>query len=152
MVHLNNARPHNSRKSGTALTGTKAHRIPAPAYSPVLSPSDFFLFGMPKERTSGTSSSSPDALISAINALMASLSKDQLISVYKNWMKRLNWLIKHRGSTTANESNCILLTAMLTEIARYYKLSDCRIEEALRLIPGDDPLKVARLLFHHCHQ
>jgi hypothetical protein len=96
MIHLDNARPHNSRKSEAALTVTKARRILAPAYSPDLSPSDFFPFGMLKDRMSGTSSSSPDALISAISELIAPLPKDQLVSVYRNWTKGFNWEIKHR--------------------------------------------------------
>jgi hypothetical protein len=49
MVHLDNARPHNSRKSEAALTATNARRILAPAYSPEISQSDFFLYGMLKE-------------------------------------------------------------------------------------------------------
>jgi hypothetical protein len=103
MVHPDNTRPHNSRQSGAAFTATRASRIPAPAYSPDLLPSDFFLFGMLKERMSRTSYSSPDELISAISELIASLPKDQLVSVYKNRMKRLNWLIKYRGSIIAGE-------------------------------------------------
>jgi hypothetical protein len=90
MVHLDNARPHNSRKSPAAHTATKTRRIPAPAYSPDLSPSDFFLFGMFKERMSGTIYSSADELISAISELIASPPKDQLVSLYKNWMNHLN--------------------------------------------------------------
>jgi hypothetical protein len=101
MVHLDNARPPNSRKSEAALTATKPRGIAAPAYSPDPSLSDFF-FGMLEERMSGTPYGSPDELISAISELIASLPKDQLVSVYKNWMKRLNCVIKHRGSTTAN--------------------------------------------------
>jgi hypothetical protein len=58
---------------------------------------------MLKERMSEISSSSPNELISARRELIASLPKDQLASVYKNWMKRVNWVIKHRGSTTASE-------------------------------------------------
>jgi hypothetical protein len=96
MSHLDNARPHNSRKSQAALSVAKPRRIPAPTYSPDLSQSDFFLFGMLKERMLGTLYSSTDELISAISELIAS-PKDQLVSVYKTWMKRLNWLIKHRG-------------------------------------------------------
>jgi hypothetical protein len=97
MVHLANARSPNSRKSETALRATKVRRIPAPAYSPDLTPSDFFLFGMLKERMSGTSYSSPYELISVTSGLIASLPKDRLVSIYNNWMKRLNWVIKHRG-------------------------------------------------------
>jgi hypothetical protein len=51
---------------------------------------------MLKERMSGTSYSSPDELISVRSELAASLPKDQLASVYKNWMKRLNCVSKHR--------------------------------------------------------
>jgi hypothetical protein len=84
MVHPDNGRPHNSRKSEAALTATKARRIPAPAYSPHLPPVDFFLFGMPKEQISGTAYSSSDELISSINELIASLPKDELVSICKN--------------------------------------------------------------------
>jgi hypothetical protein len=84
IVHLDNARPHNSRKGEAVLTATKARRISAPAYSPDHSPSDFFLFGIFKERMSGTSYSSPGELISAISELIASLPKDHLVRVYKS--------------------------------------------------------------------
>jgi hypothetical protein len=97
MVHLDNPRPHNSRKREVAVTATKACRIPASACSPDLSPRNFFPLGMLKERIWGTSYGSPNELISAISVLIASFPKDQLVSVYKNWMKRLNWVIKHRG-------------------------------------------------------
>jgi hypothetical protein len=83
MVHLDNPRPRNNRKSQAALTATKVRRIPAPAYSPDLFPSAFFLFVMLKERMLGTSYSSPDELVSAISELTASLPKDQLVSVYE---------------------------------------------------------------------
>jgi hypothetical protein len=78
MAHLDNAGLHNSRKSEAALPATKACRIPAPAHSPDQSPSDFFLFGMLKERMSGTSYSSSDELIYAIGELLALFPKDQL--------------------------------------------------------------------------
>jgi hypothetical protein len=90
MVDMDNARPHSSKKSEAALIVTKSGRIPAPAYSPDRCANDFFLFGMLKERMLGTFYNSPDELISAINELIASLPKDQHVSVYKNWMKRLN--------------------------------------------------------------
>jgi hypothetical protein len=73
MVHLDDARPHNSRKSEAALTATKARKIPASVYS------------------------SPNELISAISELIVSLPKGQFAGVYENWMKRINWVIKHRG-------------------------------------------------------
>jgi hypothetical protein len=95
MVHLDNAWPHNSSKSEAALPAIKSRRIPAPGYSSDLSPSDFFLFGMLNERMSRTLSSPRDELISAISEPIASFQKDQLASVDKNWMERLNWVMKH---------------------------------------------------------
>jgi hypothetical protein len=50
---------------------------------------------MLKERISGTSGSSTGELIFTISEPIVSLTKDQLVSVYQNWMKRLNWVIKH---------------------------------------------------------
>jgi hypothetical protein len=58
---------------------------------------------MLKKRMLETSYSSPAELISAISELITSLPKDQFASVYKNWIKRLNWVIEHRGSSTASE-------------------------------------------------
>jgi hypothetical protein len=72
--------------------------VPVPASSPDLSPNDFFLFGVLKERISGTSDSPPDERISATSELITSLHTNQLVSIYKNWMERLNWVIKHRGT------------------------------------------------------
>jgi hypothetical protein len=79
MIHLDNARPHNSRESQTGLTATKTRRISASVYSLDLSPNDFFFFGMLKERTSGTSYRSPDELISSMSELITSFPKDQLV-------------------------------------------------------------------------
>jgi hypothetical protein len=53
---------------------------------------------------SGKSYSSPDELISAMSELVASLSKDKLVSVYKNWMKRLSWVMKHQGGALPSVS------------------------------------------------
>jgi hypothetical protein len=85
-----------AEKSEAALPATKARRVPAPAHSPNLSPNDFFLFGMLKEPMSRTYSS-PDELISTISELNASLPKDQLASVYKNWITCINRMIKHQA-------------------------------------------------------
>jgi hypothetical protein len=52
---------------------------------------------MLNEQMSGTSYSSANELISAVTELIASLPKDQLVTVYKNSKKRFNWVTKHRG-------------------------------------------------------
>jgi hypothetical protein len=103
MAHLDDVRPHNSRKSAEALTPTKAGRIPAPAHSPDLFPSDFFLFEMVKEQMPGSSYSWPHELVCVISEVIVSHRKDQLVSADRYWIKRLKWVIKHQWSTTASQ-------------------------------------------------
>jgi hypothetical protein len=50
-VHLDNARPDNSRQSIDCLQFTKARRMAQPAHSSDLAPRDFFLFGDLKQKT-----------------------------------------------------------------------------------------------------
>jgi hypothetical protein len=71
MVHLDNARRHNSRKSQEVLTGIKSRRIITPAYIPDFSLSFFFVFGMVKKRMSGSSYSILHELIFAISGVIA---------------------------------------------------------------------------------
>ena len=48
-----NARPHTSRQTQCALQQLELPTIPHPPYSPVLAPSDFFLFSLLKEHLNG---------------------------------------------------------------------------------------------------
>jgi transposase len=97
VIHLDNARPHNSKESTQVLQDTKARRASHPPYSPDLAPSDFFLFGALKEKLAGSSFSGPDDLISAIHQKFGEFTKDTLLRVYKNWAMRLQWVIEHDG-------------------------------------------------------
>jgi hypothetical protein len=49
IIHLDNARPHNSESSRNCIQSARAERLPHPLYKPGLAPSDFFLFGYIKE-------------------------------------------------------------------------------------------------------
>jgi hypothetical protein len=68
-MHLDNAHPHNSRKSNECLTEFCARRVPHPAYSPDLAPSYFFLFGSVKEELQNYEIHSREDLILAIRAV-----------------------------------------------------------------------------------
>jgi hypothetical protein len=96
-VHLDNARPHNSRESCECLKDFRATRIPQPAYSPDLAPSDFFLFGYLKLKLQGRTVQSRQGLILAIREVMGEISREKLISVYANWQHRLRWVIENGG-------------------------------------------------------
>jgi hypothetical protein len=98
IMHLDNARPHNSRKSNECLTEFRARRGPHSAYSSDSAPSDFFLFGMVKAKLQNYEIHSREDLILAIRAIFDQISKEMIISVYVSWIERLKWVIKNGGS------------------------------------------------------
>jgi hypothetical protein len=93
-VHLDNERPHNSHQSNDRLQSTKAQRMPQPAYSPDLAPSDFFLFGFLKQQLQGVHLADREALKTAICQLFSQIDREVLISVFVDWMERLKWVIE----------------------------------------------------------
>jgi transposase len=96
-LHLDNARPHNSRESNECLKATKAKRIIHPAYSPDLAPSDFFLFGFLKQEIQGLILPDRESLKSAIIEIFSKIDRNMLISAFQDWMTRLQWVITNKG-------------------------------------------------------
>jgi histone-lysine N-methyltransferase SETMAR len=96
-VHLDNASPHNSYQSNECLLATKARRIPQPAYSPDLAPSDFFLFGFLKQKLRGVHLADREGLKSAITQIFAEIDKDMLVSVFLDWIERIHGVINNGG-------------------------------------------------------
>jgi hypothetical protein len=97
LVHLNNVRPYNSRKSNEYLAEFHARGVPHPAYSPDRTPSDFFHFGTLKTELQNYEIHSREDLILTIRAIFDEISEETLNSVYVSWIKRLEWVIKNEG-------------------------------------------------------
>jgi hypothetical protein len=97
MVHLDNARPHNSRKSIECLEQFHAHRVPHPAYSLDFAPSVFFLFRYLKSKHLGLVIRSREDLLSEIGRIFQEILKETFISVYASWKQSIKWVIKNRG-------------------------------------------------------
>jgi len=93
-IHMDNARPH--------LIPDKLHqvglkRIPHPAYSPDLSPSDFFIFGYMKHQLQGHSFGTREELFDAVQRILYEIPKETLIAAYTSWIKRLSICISTHG-------------------------------------------------------
>jgi hypothetical protein len=71
--------------------------VPHPAYSPDLAPSDFFLFGYLKEKLIDYNCETREQRKEAIIEIFNDIPQDALVSVFMSWMKRLRWVIKHKG-------------------------------------------------------
>jgi hypothetical protein len=89
LVHLDNIRPHSSKKYKKCLTEFRACRVPHPAYSPDLTPNDFFLFGTVKTELQNYEIHNRQDLILAIRAIFDEIPKDTLNFVYVSWIKSL---------------------------------------------------------------
>jgi histone-lysine N-methyltransferase SETMAR len=96
-IHLDNARPHNSKRSTECLRTTKINRIPHPSYSPDIAPSDFFRFDYVKEKLTEYDIPDRERLKFAITHIFSQIGQETLITVFGTWIKRLKWVIKHEG-------------------------------------------------------
>jgi hypothetical protein len=103
-VHSDNVRPHNSRQSIDCLQATKARRIAQPAYSPGLTPNDFFLFGYLKQKLQGVHIPNRERLNPEIIRILAGIGPDVLISVFEDWIKMLEWVLQNGGEYHNNQT------------------------------------------------
>jgi hypothetical protein len=97
LLHLDNARAHDSRLSPETIKFPKAKRAAHPRYGPDLVPSDFFLFGYLKEKHDGTSFTPRGDLIFAIRQILSEMPEMELKNVFTNCVTKLSWVTKKGG-------------------------------------------------------
>jgi histone-lysine N-methyltransferase SETMAR len=82
IIHMDNARPHNSGSSRNCIQSARAERLPHPPYSPGLAPSDFFFFGYIKEELTDydcrTREELKSAIIEIFNQILLRLTSSSL--------------------------------------------------------------------------
>jgi histone-lysine N-methyltransferase SETMAR len=92
-LHMDNAKPHRSKKSIDKADEMGFVLVPHPPYSPDIAPSDFFLFGYLKEGFARTSFPDQETLISAVHPILTAISIEMLCRVFDDWIRRLHeWL------------------------------------------------------------
>jgi hypothetical protein len=62
-----------------------------------LRPSDLFLFRFPKQHIQGVHFSDRETLKSTIRRILGEIDQKVLISVFLDWIERLEWLIQNDG-------------------------------------------------------
>jgi hypothetical protein len=82
IIDVDNASPHNSRKSQELLEVNRATRAQHPACSSDRAPSDFFLFGHLKEKLTDYDCGSREDLKSAISSIVDEMGQETLIAVF----------------------------------------------------------------------
>ena len=98
LFHWDNARPHTSIITKAKLEKLESNLLPHPPYSPDLAPSDFYLFGNLKRQLKGSSFRNRVELMSKLIDLMSKITMEERISVFLEWIRRLNIISNSDGS------------------------------------------------------
>jgi hypothetical protein len=97
LVHFDNAPSHRSKLTQAAMKKHRFVLVPHPPYSPDLAPADFYLFGYLKSRLRGLDISTDVKLEAEVDAILYSLTSDELVPVFDEWIWRCEWVISHGG-------------------------------------------------------
>ena len=97
-VHLlhDNASSHKCELK-SFLASEKVEVLNNPPYSPDLSPCDFFLFPRHKKMFSGSKYTSRSSLGSAIYQCLQQIPKEDYLSAFRDWVKRLQKCVSGMG-------------------------------------------------------
>ena len=97
-IHFDNCPSHKAKCVSEYLAQKKFSIAPHPAYSPGLSPSDFYLFGKLKEKLEGIQFDNEDDIEQAIIKEFEKISSEELKTVFNSWIQRIERCIDIGGS------------------------------------------------------
>jgi hypothetical protein len=96
-LHLDNCRVNFSRVAEQFITQNHISRVPQRAYSPDLAPSDFWLFGHPKNALTGRMFDDPEELLDGITSFLEEVQSSELHVVFSHWRERVRWALENNG-------------------------------------------------------
>jgi transposase len=96
-VHMDNSMCHNGAKIIEKLEKRHIARAPRLAYSPDLSPCDFWLFGILKQKMKERVFRSEEQILTAITESWNELTFEDIQGVFHNWMEHLILVIANCG-------------------------------------------------------
>jgi hypothetical protein len=96
-MHLDNVFPHNSARATEFIDGKKFIQLPHPPYSSNVTLSDFYLFGILKEKLKNCTARTFDELKQEVDSILRSIPEAELMSVFQKWFRRLQQVIDRGG-------------------------------------------------------
>ena len=96
-LHFDNSPIHKSQQSLEKINELGFKLLEHPPYSPDIAPSDFWLFGFIDEKRKGTVASNEEELIFQTREILSKIDSSVLGTVFKEWVKRLEMVIKGNG-------------------------------------------------------
>ena len=94
-----NASSHKCEVVKSFFASKKVKVLNHSLYSPALSPWDFFLFPRLKKMLSGNKYMSKSSLGSAIYQCLQQVPKEDYLSAFRDWVKRLQKRVSVKGNT-----------------------------------------------------
>jgi hypothetical protein len=115
---MDSSKCHNGAKITEKLEKRHIARVSHPPYSPELSPCDFWLFGILKQKMKERVFQSEKQMLAAITESWNELTFEDIQRVFHNWMERVIWVIANSGEYSQSEMVGLPLTLPDQEIAR----------------------------------
>jgi hypothetical protein len=119
---MDNSMCHNARKISLELEHNKIERAPHPAYSPEISPCDFWGFGFLKEKLKEPELSTSDEIIEAITTIWNDATFEELQSVFSEWIQRATCVTGNGRNIIMKDCYSFLEEFSLIEKARLSEL------------------------------
>jgi hypothetical protein len=94
---MDNSMYRNAGKISLELDHNKIERVPHPAYSPGISPYDFWLFRFLKGKFKEQELSTSDEIIEAMMTICNDVTFKELQSMISEWIQRVTWVIERAG-------------------------------------------------------
>jgi hypothetical protein len=94
VVHFDNSPIHNSKRVTEKLMNEGLKRMPRPAYSPDLSPCNFFLFGYLKDKLIDKVYGTPEEVFREVETIISEILSDMISRVFLTWQERLRKCIE----------------------------------------------------------
>jgi hypothetical protein len=85
----------NAKRSREEIARTKVIKVIHPTYFPDSALTNFFLFGCLKGEMADFTVNSPADILSEICWIFQENSKEILVAVYDEWIRRLEWITEH---------------------------------------------------------
>jgi hypothetical protein len=97
MLHIDNAPVHNPIMTRDFFEHNPQKRLPHPAYSPDISPSDFYLFGKVKGALIRQEIPDEISLLNAVTDILNGISTDKLQHIFRSWIECVETVMTAEG-------------------------------------------------------
>ncbi|KAA6357905.1 MAG: putative mariner transposase [Streblomastix strix] len=96
-LHFDNCRVHTSYYTQRYLDHSIFTKLKHPAYSPDISPCDFYLFGLLKSELKGKIFKNENEMEIEVNKILHEIHPLEIQRALGSWIRRLEYIIKHDG-------------------------------------------------------